>query len=484
MERALQDLLRNGRSRTYLRVHDEAGEHRRRRGDAVRHAPRAVLRIGGRRDGDVFVTNPLHRVPHPHRRLPAPPRAHLRRPAHRLRAAPVDVGVGMYVDVEMVSGALCVAMDVEGESLRLVLDTGAAAPVSVHKRSSRLRAPADGARRATQLGVNGERVCSQVHQGDVTFAGITQRNVDVLVSDSQPMGVDGYVGMAFLRAFDLLIAPRKLGVRASGPRSGAAPPQRARARRRPRAHDQKILKDARSPTRFSCTSRVRGDADLFKVARADRACASAGDRPGSAYRAPARQRAGAGGPWRRRSRGHDRSAGKARPRSRGDEDAAHTGEPSALINGGAMAPFCAATRRSSAWYIAASAGRWGWARPSRSVVEVNRNVRLLDCHHTMDHAPTSPVVSHAVTVALVRRSRRRAHVSSWNGPTLKSACRRDAHGGEISVALLLRLSPWRDGEFVGCTFNNEKMDGVALWDAARARFGAAASATAQGMGSP
>lgn len=222
MERALQDLLRNGRSRTFtsgctmrlVSIGAVAETH-----SDMLLAP--ALSVGGRRDGDVFVTNPLHRSFHIltadyllHRAptLLCPSSGKL-----VFRAAPVDVGVGMrYVDVELVGGAPCVAMDVEGESLRLVLDTGAAAPVSLHRGASRLREPTDGARRATQLGVNGERVCSQVHHGDVTFAGITQRNVDVLVSDSQPMGVDGYVGMAFLRAFDLLIAPRKLGVRASG----------------------------------------------------------------------------------------------------------------------------------------------------------------------------------------------------------------------------------------------------------------------------
>ena len=40
-------------------------------------------------------------------------------------------------------------------------------------------------------------------------------------------------------------------------------------------------------------------------------------------------------------------------------------------------------------------------------------------------------------------------------------------------SLLWKAPIWAQAsttEFVGCTFNNEKMDGVALWDAARAAF--------------
>ena len=151
------------------------------------------------------------------------------------------------------------------------------------------------------------------------------------------------------------------------------------------------------------------------------------------------------------------------------------GEPSALINGGGHGTVL----RCDAPLVCLARCRIGWtvgmgALPSRSVVEVNRNVRLLGCHLTMDHAPTSPVVSHAVTVAPgATFAATRSTFHSWNGPTLKARfadvtlteCEISGFGAPVAAQL-------RGGtaEFVGCTFNNEKMDGVALWDAARVAF--------------
>jgi len=151
------------------------------------------------------------------------------------------------------------------------------------------------------------------------------------------------------------------------------------------------------------------------------------------------------------------------------------GRPFALISGGGHgtvlrcdAPLVCLTGCRIAWTVGMG------EPPSRSVVEVNRNVRMLDCHLTMAHAPVSPVVSYAVTVAPgAKFAATRSSFHSWNGPTLKSRmanvtlteCEVSGFGAPVAAQL-------RGGtaEIVGCTFHNERMDGVALWDAARAAF--------------
>lgn len=150
------------------------------------------------------------------------------------------------------------------------------------------------------------------------------------------------------------------------------------------------------------------------------------------------------------------------------------------ILGGASALICGGGRgtvlRCDAPLVCLEGCRIAWvaglgAHPSRSVVEVNRNVRLLDCHLTMAHALTSPVVSHAVTVAPgATLAATRSTFHSWNGPTLKSRMANvtlaecEIAYGSPAVAQL------RGGtaEFVGCTFEDGLEYAVALWAGARA----------------
>ena len=79
------------------------------------------------------------------------------------------------------------------------------------------------ARRVVQTGVNGERVCGELLSAPVAFFGFAVDDAAVLCNDSDTAGVDGYVGMAFLRGFDLLLTTTTLRVRRSSksPRSSA-----------------------------------------------------------------------------------------------------------------------------------------------------------------------------------------------------------------------------------------------------------------------
>jgi hypothetical protein len=188
--------------------------------------PNAPAGVGGV-DADVFVTHPLHGSVHIltndfllHRapcvvepragrlRFGLPPLAQLRlRPTFELHPA-VFVG-----------GAFAVPMDVGGVTLRIVVDTGAAAALSLGRSAAdRLATCGRGAtaRHATQAGVNGERVCSDVLSARVAIGSIAFEDVEVFANATEVEGAHGYAGMGLLRAVDLWLEPTAIGFRRSG----------------------------------------------------------------------------------------------------------------------------------------------------------------------------------------------------------------------------------------------------------------------------
>lgn len=186
-----------------------------------------ALRLAGRGDvdavqADVLVTNPLRGSMHIltvdyllHR---APATLLLSRGAlvfHDDWSAPFFT----HVPAETVGGAFVVSVDVGGTPLRVVLDTGAGAPLSLSaaaaRRVARLRVP-DARAHTTQVGVNGERVCSDLRAAQVRVAGIDLGEVAVLVNDTPIQGADGYAGMGLLRALDMRFVPGSVGLRPSG----------------------------------------------------------------------------------------------------------------------------------------------------------------------------------------------------------------------------------------------------------------------------
>lgn len=126
-------------------------------------------------------------------------------------------------DVRVLGGAFVIKVILGGAELDMVVDTGAAATVAVSSSSvDRLRVctrDATTPRSVTQVGVNGERVCSNVLRaalrvGD-TPNSLDLGEVDVLANDTPVQGADGYLGMGVLRAVDLWIEPYRLGIRRS-----------------------------------------------------------------------------------------------------------------------------------------------------------------------------------------------------------------------------------------------------------------------------
>ena len=117
---------------------------------------------------------------------------------------------------QMSGGAFVARVRVAGGSfIRCTVDTGAACYVSLSARAaSGFRCERRVARLVRQSGVNDERVCADVVHGEVTL-GDEERmpDVPIFVSTTAPTDVDGYVGIALLRHYDLLVANDSLYVR-------------------------------------------------------------------------------------------------------------------------------------------------------------------------------------------------------------------------------------------------------------------------------
>ena len=175
---------------------------------------------------DVLVTNPLPGSPHIltmdyllHRApcvvLPRAGRIYFRL---SVAAAALMRPTFEFHPVRLVGGAFSVPVDVGGARLDLVVDTGASTTVSLSSASlhklKKCTHRADTS--VVQVGVNGERVCSNVVSADVRVGRLDLGRVDVLANTSPVQGSDGYVGMGVLRALDLWFEHGRLGVRRSG----------------------------------------------------------------------------------------------------------------------------------------------------------------------------------------------------------------------------------------------------------------------------
>jgi hypothetical protein len=202
------------------------------------------LRLGAARadvDADVFVTHPLPTSVHVltcdyllHR---APCVLAIAAGTLHLRLSNVEVATMApgfrFFAARFVGGAFVVDMLVGDAPMRVVVDTGAVATLSLGRTAAkRLRTCTRGAppRRTAQAGVNGEEVCSDVLRAPVRVGGVEATGVidlgvvDVLVNEGEVEGADGYVGLGLLRAVDLWLEPGRIGFRRNGlaPRSSMA----------------------------------------------------------------------------------------------------------------------------------------------------------------------------------------------------------------------------------------------------------------------
>lgn len=134
-------------------------------------------------------------------------------PTNRVRFRPTFE----FHPVQLVGGAMAIEMLVGGAPMWIVVDTGAAAALSISEDArARMQRQQETGMRAFQSGVNGERVCSNAMHSDVAIGSIRFDDIEVFANVGGVEEADGYAGMGLLRALDLWLEPGTIGLRLSG----------------------------------------------------------------------------------------------------------------------------------------------------------------------------------------------------------------------------------------------------------------------------
>lgn len=173
-----------------------------------------------RAHADVFVTNPLptsiHILTNDFLLHASPAYIDLRRRRLALHLG-ADEALALRVRCHLLparfsGGAFVVELEVGGHPCRCTVDTGSPGPISLDHAAAKHLARCERANASLQqAGVNGEDICSEVVATDVRFVGRTFARVPVFVNSHHVDHVDGYVGLGFLRAFNLLLTPDAIG---------------------------------------------------------------------------------------------------------------------------------------------------------------------------------------------------------------------------------------------------------------------------------
>jgi len=141
------------------------------------------------------------------------------------------------VEVRHVAGVFAIPIEVDGVGMEVMLDTGSSTGLTLNRsafrRLPRGTNPSSSSSSAVhkhivQRGVNGERTCNNLSLHRIVLAGyeVDADPLPVMVkaTDGSVSGeVDGYMGLPFLRAFDLWMEQDKIGVRPSGKRAKGPP---------------------------------------------------------------------------------------------------------------------------------------------------------------------------------------------------------------------------------------------------------------------
>ena len=116
-----------------------------------------------------------------------------------------------------VGGAFVIPLQCGGVMLRVVVDTGAAAALSLAPSArKKLTQWTPLNKKAYQSGVNGERVCSDVLSTEVRIGSLKFGQVETFANSHEVHGCDGYAGLGLLRAVDLCLEPTRIGLRLNG----------------------------------------------------------------------------------------------------------------------------------------------------------------------------------------------------------------------------------------------------------------------------
>lgn len=121
------------------------------------------------------------------------------------------------ISSETVGGAYVCTIDIAGVNVHCTVDTGASTTICIGESALRQM---KGVERTNahieQVGINAEVVCSDIVHCSVRFCKNSFPSVPIFVNQQNIEETDGYVGLGFLKAFDLLVTPFSLFARYNG----------------------------------------------------------------------------------------------------------------------------------------------------------------------------------------------------------------------------------------------------------------------------
>ena len=119
--------------------------------------------------------------------------------------------------IELSGGSFVVPFVVAGHEFKCTVDTGAPGPLCLGAQAAKqVRKCVQGGHTVNQTGVNAEDVCSEIISTTLSFCGEEFAAAPIFINSLTTDHIDGYVGMAFLRAFDILITTSGIGFARNG----------------------------------------------------------------------------------------------------------------------------------------------------------------------------------------------------------------------------------------------------------------------------
>tara|TARA_B100000787_G_scaffold112077_1_gene83451 strand:+ start:4046 stop:5104 length:1059 start_codon:yes stop_codon:yes gene_type:complete len=122
-----------------------------------------------------------------------------------------------HVSSETVGGAYVCMVHIAGVDVRCTVDTGASTTICVGQSTMRrMKGVNTTGAHIEQVGINSEVVCSDIVRCNVHFCNKSFADVPIFVNQQNIEETDGYVGLGFLKAFNLLITPLSLFAQYNG----------------------------------------------------------------------------------------------------------------------------------------------------------------------------------------------------------------------------------------------------------------------------
>ena len=122
-----------------------------------------------------------------------------------------------HISSETIGGAYVCSINISGVNVRCTVDTGASTTICVGapvlKRLQNYKMTNE---HIEQVGINAEVICSDIVRCDVEFANMSFHDLPVFVNQQNVEETDGYVGLGFLKAFNLLVTPMSLFAQFNG----------------------------------------------------------------------------------------------------------------------------------------------------------------------------------------------------------------------------------------------------------------------------